>query len=132
MFVDDVALVVCTTGSAPNAPQAAANSVFLQGTIQNADTGRGIRGAQVFIMKPGLSASDAAADDQVTRSEVIAAAVSDSNGIYQTDVALPVGNTYSAIIIASGFRPIVADDGITIPANAENPFTVDATLRKSR
>ncbi|MBI4672902.1 MAG: M4 family metallopeptidase [Chloroflexi bacterium] len=132
MFVDDVVLNVCTTGNAPSAPQAAANSVYLQGTIVNADTQRGVQGAQVFIMKPGLSASDAAADDQITRGEVFAMAVSDGDGLYQTDVALPVGRAYSVIIIASGFRPIVADDGINIPTNAENPFIVNATLRKSR
>ncbi len=132
MFVDDVALIACTTGSAPSAPQAAANSVYLQGNIVDADTRRGVEGAQVFIMKPGLSASDAAADDQVTRSEIIAQAISDANGFYQTDVALPVGRAYSAIIIARGYRPIVADDGIEIPQNATNPFSVDATLRRSR
>lgn len=132
MFVDDVALIACTTGTAPSAPQAAANSVYVKGTIANADTGRGVSGAQVFIMKPGISASQAAADDQVTRSEVIASAVTDGSGVYQTDVALPVGQTYSVIIIASGFRPIVADDGMNIPAGASNPHTINATLRKSR
>jgi Zn-dependent metalloprotease len=132
MFVDDVALIACTTGNAPSAPQAPANSVYLRGTVVDADTQRGVQGAQVFIMKPGVSATQAAADDQVTRSEIIAQAVSDANGLYQTDVALPVGQSYSAIIIARGYRPIVADNGIQIPQNAQNPFTVDATLRKSR
>ncbi len=132
MFVDDVALVVCTTGTAPTVPQTAANTVYLTGVIEDADTGRGVQGAQLFIMRQGLSASQAAADDQVTRSEIIASALSDANGVYQTDVALPVGNTYSVIIIARGYRPIVADDGIEIPQNAANPFQVDATLRRSR
>lgn len=132
MFVDDVTLTACTTGQPQNVPQASANSVFLTGNIVDADTRRGISGAQVFIMKPGLSATDAAADDQVTRSEIIASAVSDNNGTYQTDVAIPVGQTYSVIIIASGYRPIVADDGIDIPQGAENPYAIDATLRKSR
>ena len=132
MFVDDVALIACTTGNGPTAPQTAANTVYLTGTIEDSDTGRGVQGAQVFIMKPGLSASQAAADDQVTRSEIIASALSDANGFYQTDVALPVGRAYSVIIIARGYRPIVADDGIEIPQNAANPFQVDATLRRSR
>ncbi|OQY86082.1 MAG: hypothetical protein B6D41_13715, partial [Chloroflexi bacterium UTCFX4] len=132
LFVDDVVLTACTTGTAPSAPQASSGSVFVQGNIVNADTRRGIQGAQIFIMKPGLSASEAAADDQVTRSEVIATAVSDANGLYQTDAALPVGRTYSVIIIANGFRPVVADDGIQIPSGAQNPFKVDAAMRKSR
>lgn len=132
MFVDDVSMIVCTTGNAPSAPQASANSVYLQGNVLDADTQRGIQGAQVFIMKPGISATQAAADDQVTRSEIIAQAVSDSTGLYQTDVALPTGHTYSVIVIANGYRPIVADDGIDIPAGATNPYAIDATLRKSR
>lgn len=132
MFVDDVALIVCTTGTAPSAPQAAANSVYLQGNIVDSDTRRGVAGAQVFIMKPGVSATQAAEDDQVTRSEIIASAVSDNNGFYQTDVALPTGRAYSVIIIARGYRPIVADDGINIPQGAKNPFSIDATLRQSR
>lgn len=132
MFIDDVSLIVCTTGQAPSAPQAAANSVYLTGEIVDSDTGRGVAGAQVFIMKPGVSASQAAADDQVTRSEIIASAVSDNSGVYRSDVALPVNTTYSVIIIASGYRPIVADDGIEIPRDAQNPYTVDATLRRSR
>lgn len=132
MFVDDVVLSICTTGAPQNVPQASPNNVFLQGTVSDSDTGRGVRGAQVFIMKPGISATQAAEDDQVTRSEIVASAVTDGNGFYQTDVALPIGRTYSAIIIASGYRPIIADNGIDLPADAENPFTVDATLRKSR
>lgn len=132
MFVDDVLLTACTTGQPQSVPNTAANTVFLTGNIQDADTHRGISGAQVFIMKPGLSATDAAADDQVTRSEIIASAVSDDSGAYQTDVAIPAGQTYSVIVIASGYRPIVADDGISIPQGAANPYAVDATLRKSR
>ncbi len=132
MFIDDVSFIVCTTGNSLPPQQAPANSVYLTGAIADADTRRGVQGAQVFIMRPGLSASQAAADDQVTRSEIIASAVSDANGTYQTDVAIPVGRAYSVIIIASGYRPIVADDGINIPQGATNPFTVDATLRRSR
>jgi hypothetical protein len=83
-------------------------------------------------MKPGISASQAAADDQVTRSEIIATAVTDGNGFYQSDTALPTGRAYSVIMISRGYRPIVADDGIQIPQGASNPFRVDATLRRSR
>jgi hypothetical protein len=47
-------------------------------------------------------------------------------------VAIPRGRTYSVIIIARGYRPIVADDGIDVPASAANPYQVDATMRKSK
>jgi Zn-dependent metalloprotease len=134
LFVDDVTLLACTTGGGgPTTPKTKSQEqVYLEGTIANSDTGRGIEGAQVFILKEGLSASDAAADDTVTRNEVIASGVSDASGFYRTDVAIPRGRTYSAIVIAKGYRPIVADDGIDVPSNATNPYQVDATLRKSK
>ena len=72
------------------------------------------------------------ADDTITRAEVIATGTTDAKGYYQSDTAIPVGQTYSVVIIGRGFRPIVADDGVEIPTDAENPFAVDATLRRSR
>ena len=133
-FVDDVTLLACTTGGGgPAAPKTKSQEqVYLQGTITNSDTGRGIEGAQVFIVKEGLSATDAAADDTVTRNEVDRVGVSDASGLYRTDAAIPRGRTYSVIIIARGYRPIVADDGIEVPSDATNPYQVDATLRKSK
>jgi hypothetical protein len=106
--------------------------VYIQGYVKNADTSRGIEGAQVFIIKPGLSATDAAADDKVTASEVLTYGVSDANGLYQTQGPIPAGKTYSVIVIARGFRAIVADDGMQVPANASNPHVVNANLRPSR
>jgi Zn-dependent metalloprotease len=133
-FVDDVTLLACTTGgSGPAVPQTKSQDrVYLQGNVTNSDTGRGIEGAQVFILKEGLSATDAAADDTVSRSEVIATGVSDASGLYQTDVAIPRGKTYSAIVIARGYRSIVADDGIDIPSDATNPYGIAVTMRKSK
>lgn len=132
-FVDEVNMIVCTTGQGPAAPQTSAgNLVYLQGTVADADTGRGIYGAQVFIMRPGLSATQAAADDNVTASEVSAMAVTDQRGFFRTDKPLESGKTYSVIIIARGYRPIVADDAASLPSTAANPYPLDATMRRSR
>jgi hypothetical protein len=132
MFVDDVALQVCTTGTGPAAPQPSSNNtVYIAGTIADADTGRGVEGAQVFVMKPGLSASQAVADDTITSDEVSTVGTSDAKGYYQSEEAIPLGQTYSVVVIASGYRPIIADNEVAIPANATNPFPVDATLRRS-
>jgi len=132
-FIDDVEMIVCTTSTAPSAPQpSSADQVYIQGHIKNADTGRGIEGAQFFVIKPGVSASDAAADDKVTTAEVLTYGVSDANGLFQTKEPIPRGRTYSVIVIGKGFRPIVADDGMNVPANAPNPFLTNANLRPSR
>ncbi|HWQ12708.1 MAG TPA: M4 family metallopeptidase [Roseiflexaceae bacterium] len=131
MFVDDVSLVACTGGQAPPAPRPdQANTVFIQGTVGDANTRRGISGAQVFIIRPGLSASDAAADGTITDREVVTFATTDRRGQYQTEQAIPRGQTYSVIVVANGYRPIVADDGLEVPPAAENPFVVDATMRR--
>jgi bacillolysin len=132
-FVDDVELIVCTTGEASSAPQTSSDDlVYVKGYIKNADTGRGIEGAQFFVIKPGLSATDAAADDKVTTSEVITYGVSDAEGLFRTKDAIPRGKRYSVIVLARGFRAIIADDGMQIPATASNPFTVNANMRPSR
>ncbi len=132
-FVDDVQLIACTTGSGPAAPQtSSADLVFIQGEVTDADTGRGVYGAQVFVLKAGLRARDAASDDNVTADEVAAQGVTDQSGFYRIDKSVKRGQDYSVIIIARGYRPIVADDGIKLPGNATNPFPIDATMRKSR
>jgi bacillolysin len=83
-FVDDVVLAACTGGSSPQTPAppqpSSQDAVYLQGRITSADTGRGIEGAQLIVIKPGLSASDAVADDQITEDEVATFGTSDANG----------------------------------------------------
>lgn len=132
-FVDDVAMIVCTTGQAPQAPSTnSADMVYVKGLVKDSDTGRGVSGAQVYFLKPGVSAADAAADDRVTTDEVQTYGTSDSSGVYQTNEPLKRGQNYSVIVIASGYRPIIANDGAKIPSTAQNPSILDATLRKSR
>jgi hypothetical protein len=131
MFVDDVVMAACTTGSAPQAPPAQAqDQVYIQGKITDADTGRGVSGAQVFVLKPGLTTDAAAADDTVTPDEVQTSGVSDQSGFYRTDASVPRGQSYSVIVIARGYRPILSDGEVDITNDAENPFPVDATLRR--
>lgn len=133
MFVDDVSLVACTTGNAPSAPAPSAdNLVYVQGQVKDADTGRPIAGAQVFVLQPGLTAREAAADDQITRSEVLTQGVTDNDGMYRTQAAIPKGQVYSFIVYSRGYRPILADNAVNIPANASNPHPVNAVMRQNR
>ncbi|WP_129629439.1 M4 family metallopeptidase [Candidatus Oscillochloris fontis] len=133
MFVDEVHLVVCTGGQAPSAPPTSSgNLVYISGTITNADTGRGVGGVQFFVVKPGVSASQAAADDTLSADEVLTMGVTDDNGLFRTNEAVPRDQTYGVIVFARGYRPIVADNQVVIPANAGNPFRVDAQIRRSR
>ena len=97
-----------------------------------ASTGRGVEGVQFIVIKPGLTASEAAADDNITDEEILTSGVTDSKGMYQTEAAVPRGQSYSVIVFASGYRPILGDNEVDIPADATNPYRVDAELRKSR
>jgi hypothetical protein len=129
-FVDDVSIVACTTGAGPAAPPTKSQDlVYVQGRMADVNTGRGVYGAEVYVLKPGLSATQAAADDQVTTDEVVAYGTTDANGFYQTQAAVPKNKTYSVIVIASGYRPIIADDGATIPSSAANPHEISGQLR---
>jgi Zn-dependent metalloprotease len=130
-FVDDVQLIVCTTGSGPAAPPtSSADLVYVQGRIVDANTGRGINGAQIFILRPGVTTRQAAADDNLTANEVLTLGTSDREGIYRTQAAVPRNQGYSVIIIARGYRPILSDGEVAIPANATNPYRVDAEMRR--
>ncbi|NNJ10993.1 peptidase M4 family protein [Chloroflexales bacterium ZM16-3] len=133
MFVDEVKLLVCTTGQAPSAPPTSSDDlVYIKGTISDADTHRGVGGVQFFVIKPGISASQAAADDNLTADEILTMGTTDDSGVFRTNEAVPRGQAYSVIVFARGYRPILADAQVAIPANASNPHRVDAEIRKSR
>ncbi len=133
MFVDEVTLVICTTGQAPAAPPTSSSDlVYITGAITDADTHRGVGGVQFFVITPGLSASDAAADDNLSADEILTMGTTDNSGIFQTEEAVPRGQTYSVVVFARGYRPILADEKVVIPADASNPHRVDAAIRRSR
>lgn len=133
MFVDDASVSACTTGQGPAAPSTSSqDQVYVQGHIVNADTGRGIAGAQLFILKPGLTAAAAAADGNVADDEVLTYGTTDGQGNYRTGAPVTRGKTYSVVIIAGGYRPVIADNGITIAPNASNPTQINVTMRAAR
>ena len=133
LFVDDVALAACTGGPGPAAPPTTAqDQVYIAGRITDADTGRGVAGARVVILKPGISASRAAADNALSADEVLTAGTTDANGNYRLDAPVQRGRAYGAIVTAGGHRSIVADDGMNVPGNAPNPFIANAQVRRSR
>ena len=126
-------LAACTTGEASTTPPPApVEQVYLEGVIANADTGRGVVGAQMFILRPGLTASAAASDDALTEDEVVTFGITDRSGYYQTQHPVARGQTYSVIIVANGYRPVMADNGLDLPSNATNPTQVNAAMRPAR
>lgn len=132
-FVDDLVLAACSTGQGPSAPPTSSrDQVYIAGTVVNADTRRGIEGAQVFILKEGLRVSAAADDDEITEDEVAAFGTTDASGRYQTEDPVLRNRSYGVIIVAAGYRPVLADNGARLPANASNPTQLNATMRRGR
>ncbi len=132
-FIDDVAIAACTSGPGPAAPPTTGqDQVYIGGRITDADTGRGVSGARVVLLRPGVSASRAAADNALTADEILTTGTTDANGNYRVAAPVQRGRDYGAIVIAGGYQSIVADNGMTVPGNAPNPFIANAQLRRGR
>jgi len=133
LFVDDVTLASCTGGTGPAAPPTGAqDQVYIAGRITDADTGRGVAGARVVLLNPGISASRAAADNNLSTDEVLTTGTTDTNGNYRIAVPVQRGRAHGVIVFAGGYQSIVADNGMNVPGNAPNPFIANAQLRRGR
>ena len=99
----------------------------LYGFILDADTGRGIPGALFIVLKPGITV----AQFQWSDAEVYSPGEADLNGYYELSKPLVVGETYSMVIGAKGYR-LASDDGITVGADIESPHRVDVSLQKAK
>ena len=102
-------------GTSPAAPAVPAPppsaTVVLQGRIVDADSGAGIAGASVLILRPGST---------TPQSNVVAEAQTDGNGAFRTTPPVPRGARYPVVIQARGYRTVSGTVGIT----AEDPEVV--------
>ncbi|MBC7249985.1 MAG: trypsin-like peptidase domain-containing protein [Anaerolineae bacterium] len=104
----------CTIGEGENPPPPPppppGDEITLYGTVLDADTQRGIRGALFVVLKPGISLDEF----QYTEDEVEAYAETDRNGEFELD-PLPADGVYSMLVLAEGYWPAGGDD---IPVQA--------------
>jgi hypothetical protein len=63
---------------------------------------------------------------------VVTYGISDMDGVYQTEDPVETGQTYSVIVIANRYRPILADGQVSPQAGDESPYEVNATMRRIR
>jgi hypothetical protein len=91
------------TGSSPSGQPAPAaeSAAAIVGKVVDAATGAPISGAGIFVFREGVNPRTA------TRDDILAGAVTDANGLFQTQ---PVkrGTSYPVVILASGYTPILA------------------------
>jgi hypothetical protein len=79
------------------------------------------------VLRPGITVDEF----QWTEEEVFTYAETDNKGNYVLPDMLVRGETYSMIVAAEGYDPIM-EDGINIPEEIESPFVLDLTLQKSK
>ena len=121
--VSEGAFTVGQTGTKPppkaTPPPAQAAGAVLKGQIVDADTQRGIPGALVIILKPGVTISQFAQALQAggEKELVEALGIGDQSGNYQTVPDIAKGKTYSAVVIADGYSPRTFENGLEITAN---------------
>ncbi len=119
-----VAAAETTVGGVGKAP--ASGGVQMQGQITDADTGKPIQGAVVFILNPGVDL-DAWRDDPQD-ADIYTYGETDANGNYSLPDLLERGSVYPGVAAAGGYRP---NDG-NLDINNEDPeiLTVDLQLSK--
>jgi S1-C subfamily serine protease len=97
--------------------------VTLSGYLVDADTGKGIVGGYVLVLKPGISVRQVQQDK--LSEQVAAIGQTDKTGYFRTAPPLARGYTYSAIAIAEGYKTIAEDDALTIEATDPDETELD-------
>ena len=103
--------------------------VWIQGSIVDAATGRGIKGATFVALVPGTTVSDF--DANPSEDLFYAVGQADAQGYFQLDQALERGESYSIIIGARGYKR-VAKDNLLVEEDTESPLEMNIELQKGR
>jgi S1-C subfamily serine protease len=103
--------------------------VWIQGSILDAATGRGIKGATFVALVPGTTVSDF--DANPSEDLFYAVGQADAQGYFQLDQALERGERYSIIIGARGYKRI-AKNNLLVEEDSESPLEMTIELQKGR
>jgi len=121
----------CTVGGeAPSpvpTPEPPEGDVEIQGRITDAETKKGIPDALFLVLQPGITVDAFRWKEE----QVYAMAESDRRGYFELPARLRREETYSWIITARGYKPIL-EDGITIAADVASPYELNITLQRAK
>ncbi|MFN8445329.1 MAG: trypsin-like peptidase domain-containing protein [Caldilineaceae bacterium] len=105
------------------------NQVTVVGQVTDADNKRlTISGALVIFLNPGISINQWV-DANYDETMIYAQGTTDRNGEYQLDKRVERGSAYSIVVYRDGYETVTNDD-YEIPADADDPYALDATLQK--
>ena len=103
-------------------------TVNVVGTVKDAKTKKAIKGAVILVLLPGVTIQDFIDNDQQDE-DIYTGAKTDSKGQYELESPLEREVEYSIIVVAKGYKPI-GQDGLVIPADAEDPVELPITMTK--
>jgi len=116
---------VIGSGAAPTpTPLPPTEGLFIQGTIVDADTERGIEGAAFIVLQPGVRTGEWDGDE----TQVYTWATTDRNGYFELPLPLERGQRYSIIVGAEGYTPLMEDDLLV----SDEPSPLEVTIRLQR
>ena len=115
---------VVGTGAPPPTPPPAADGLFIQGYVRDADTGRGIPGATYVVIEPGVTADgwDGSA------AQIYASAATGGDGYFELLRPLRRNERYSIIVWAAGYLPATGDN--LLVSDEPSPLQVEVRLQR--
>jgi S1-C subfamily serine protease len=109
-------------GTGAPTPGQAAPTAMVQGRVVDAASNAPIGGVNVYLFKAGVNLR------QTTRDDVLASAVTDGNGLFQTRPPVPRGAAYPFGIWANGYAPILGS--IELPPTGSEILQVTIRLQR--
>lgn len=105
------------TATAPPAPEPPQDrGVRIRTKVVEAANRRPVPGAIVIVFKPGVRADDV--DMNKLEEQAIAWGKTDAEGAVMLNRLIPRGQRYTVGVVARGFKPLVSDGALAVPADA--------------
>lgn len=95
----------------------------ISGQVVDQYTGRGIEGALLIVLKPGIRANDFVQRQDKEMS--FTSARTDKQGRFTFPKQLPKGNAYGLVAVARGYRDVAIDGALRISADAPEKAAIN-------
>ena len=106
--------------SNPGPPPPVSRGVVVTGRVEEASGGAPIPGALVIVLRPGTRAS--AVTRQTLPARFLTTATTGSDGRFRSEAPVPRGETMAVLVVASGYRTLVADEALVTTKNPPAVF----------
>ncbi|MEZ4513185.1 MAG: trypsin-like peptidase domain-containing protein [Chloroflexota bacterium] len=97
--------------------------IEISGQVVDQYTGRGIEGALLIVLKPGVRANDFVQRQDKEMS--LTSARTDKQGRFTLPKQLPKGNAYGLVAVARGYRDVAIDGALRISADAPEKAVIN-------